>query len=198
MKQFVSRAGQKLEHALAVFGIDVSGAVCADLGCSTGGFTDCLLQHGARRVYAVDTGYGVLDWKLRNDSRVVVMERTNAMHVQLPELVDWVSIDVAWTRQQRILPAAGRLLQPGGRVISLVKPHYEAPAKLLRRGILPPEHLEQVQAAVMHDVQVAGFEVLQRTTSPIKGAKGNEEWLWLLAAINEKELEPQMHTDSHG
>src|SRR3954451_12623884 len=116
---FVSRAGQKLEHALREFHFDVAGLVCADLGCSTGGFTDCLLQHGAAKVYAVDTGYGVLDWKLRKDSRVVVMERVNAMHVQLPELVDLVSIDVAWTRQRRILPAARKLIRPDGIVITL-------------------------------------------------------------------------------
>src|ERR1700690_3710153 len=109
IRNYVSRAGQKLEHALRSFAIDPTGKICADLGCSTGGFTDCLLQHGASKVYAVDTGYGVLDWKLRKDSRVVVMERVNAMHVQLPELVDVVSIDVAWTRQRRILPSARKL-----------------------------------------------------------------------------------------
>lgn len=181
MPEFVSRAGQKLDHALAAFGVEVAGKVCADLGCSTGGFTDCLLQHGAGRVYAVDTGYGVLDWKLRQDARVVVMERTNAMHVQLPEPVDVVSIDVAWTRQQRILPAARRMLQPDGRVISLIKPHYEAPARLLRGGVLPAEHFEQIHTAVAAAVHDAGFEILRTTTSPIKGAKGNVEWLWLLA-----------------
>src|SRR5437762_12897685 len=106
---FVSRAGQKLEHALTSFAIDVKGLTCADLGCSTGGFTDCLLQRGAAKVYAVDTGYGVLDWKLRKDARVVVMERTNAMHVMLPEPVDLVTIDVAGTRPRLILPDAARL-----------------------------------------------------------------------------------------
>src|SRR5579864_3600866 len=100
MSAFVSRAGSKLDHALTTFVIDVSAKICADLGCSTGGFTDCLLQRGAAKVFAVDTGYGVLDWKLRNDPRVVVMERTNAMHVNLPESVDLVSIDVAWTKQR--------------------------------------------------------------------------------------------------
>ncbi|HTL27962.1 MAG TPA: SAM-dependent methyltransferase, partial [Tepidisphaeraceae bacterium] len=103
---FVSRAGQKLLHALDEFKIGVTDKVCADLGCSTGGFTDCLLRRGAKKVYAVDTGYGVLDWKLRNDPRVVVIERTNAMHVELPEKVQVVSIDVAWTKQRNILPSA--------------------------------------------------------------------------------------------
>src|SRR3954468_11369044 len=123
---FVSRAGQKLEHALASFGIDVRDRVCADLGCSAGGFTDCLLQRGAKKIYAVETGYGVLDWKLRKDPRVVVMERTNAMHVTLPEPVRLVTIDVAWTRQRHILPAARKLLSGDGCVVTLVKPHYEA------------------------------------------------------------------------
>src|SRR4051812_36399113 len=103
--EFVSRAGQKLYHGLTEFKINPAGLVAADLGCNTGGFTDCLLQLGARKVYAVDTGYGVLDYKLRKDPRVVVMERTNAMHVVLPEMVGIVVIDVAWTRQKNILPA---------------------------------------------------------------------------------------------
>src|SRR5947207_2315532 len=137
MPEFVSRAGQKLDHALMAFPIDVIGKICADLGCSTGGFVDCLLQRGAKKVYAIDTGYGVLDWKLRNDPRVIVMERTNAMHVSLSEPVEIVTIDVAWTKQKHILPAAARLLAPGGAIVSLIKPHYEAPAVLLRRGVLP-------------------------------------------------------------
>src|SRR5262245_61086156 len=128
---FVSRAGQKLEHALVAFALDVSGKVCADLGCSTGGFTDCLLQRGAARVYAIDTGYGVIDWKLRKDSRVAVMERTNAMHVKLPEPVDLITIDVGWTKQKHILPAAVRLLKSPGQIVTLIKPHYEAGAAML-------------------------------------------------------------------
>src|ERR1051325_3928155 len=113
-KAFVSRAGQKLEHALASFGIDVSGGGCADLGSNVGGFVDCLLQRGAKRVYAIDTGYGVLEWKLRKDARVVVMERTNAMHVKLPEKANLVSIDVAWTKQKNILPAARKMIEDDG------------------------------------------------------------------------------------
>src|SRR5258705_5786878 len=100
MAEFVSRAGKKLEHALDAFGINIGGLVCADLGSNVGGFVDCLLAHGASKVYAIDTGYGVLEWKLRKNPRVVVMERTNAMHVQLPEKVNLVSIDVAWTKQR--------------------------------------------------------------------------------------------------
>jgi 23S rRNA (cytidine1920-2'-O)/16S rRNA (cytidine1409-2'-O)-methyltransferase len=178
--KYVSRAGQKLSHALHSFSLKPSGFICADLGCSTGGFTDCLLQHGAAKVYAVDTGYGVLDWKLRKDPRVVVMERINAMHVQLPELVDLVSIDVAWTKQQKILPSAAKLIRPGGIVVSLIKPHYEAPASLLRKGILDVTEIPNVIAAVTHDIHQAGFELIQTVESPVKGSKGNTEVLALL------------------
>src|SRR5580765_6670445 len=125
MAEYVSRAGQKLEHALKTFSVDPCGLTCADLGSNVGGFVDCLLQHGAAKVYAVEKGYGVLEWKLRKDARVIVMERTNAMHIELPEMVDLVTIDVAWTRQKNILPAAARILQPHGLVITLIKPHYE-------------------------------------------------------------------------
>ena len=177
---FVSRAGQKLDHALATFAIDVTGLACADLGCSTGGFTDALLQRGADKVYSVDTGYGVLDWKLRKDPRVVVMERTNAMHVELPEKVDLVSIDVAWTRQKHILPAAMRILKPGGIIIPLIKPHYEADQKILRKGVLPEESLEVILSQVRQDIEKAGLNIVSICVSPIKGAKGNTEILALL------------------
>jgi 23S rRNA (cytidine1920-2'-O)/16S rRNA (cytidine1409-2'-O)-methyltransferase len=180
MPAFVSRAGQKLDHALAHFAMDVTGKTCADLGCSTGGFTDCLLHRGAAKVYAVDTGYGVLDWKLRKDSRVIVMERTNAMHVELPEPVDLITIDVAWTRQRHILPTARRLLSPDGVVVTLIKPHYEADKNLLRKGILPTEQIPAILEQVKADIAQAGFEVVNLVESPIKGAKGNTEVLALL------------------
>jgi 23S rRNA (cytidine1920-2'-O)/16S rRNA (cytidine1409-2'-O)-methyltransferase len=185
MPDFVSRAGQKLEHALATFGIDVAGLVCADLGCNTGGFTDCLLKRGAAKVYAVDTGYGVLDWKLRNDPRVVVMERTNAMHVELPEPVGFASVDVSWTRQKNILPAAKKLLAPGGEIVSLVKPHYEAPKSSLRSGILPESLLDEVVTGVLADVRACGFDVVQTVRSPIKGTGGNVEILCRLRPMPE-------------
>ena len=192
---FVSRAGQKLQHALTSFGIDVKGLICADLGCSTGGFTDCLLQHGAAKVYAVDTGYGVLAWKLRKDPRVVVMERTNAMHVELPELAELVTIDVAWTKQRHILPAARKIVKSDGAVISLIKPHYEAEPSLLRKGILPEEHLQSVLESVKMDIESAGFSLVKATTSPIKGAKGNTEVLAWLAPIVPSSARP---TESAG
>jgi 23S rRNA (cytidine1920-2'-O)/16S rRNA (cytidine1409-2'-O)-methyltransferase len=177
---FVSRAGQKLDHALSHFQLDVSGRTCADLGSNTGGFVDVLLQRGAAKVYAVDTGYGVLEWTLRKDPRVVVMERTNAMHVTLPEPVGVVTIDVAWTKQRHILPAARRLITPAGFCVSLIKPHYEAEASLLKKGILPAELVPQVVQATTSDITNAGFDLIGVVDSPIKGAGGNAEVLALL------------------
>jgi 23S rRNA (cytidine1920-2'-O)/16S rRNA (cytidine1409-2'-O)-methyltransferase len=187
---FVSRAGRKLEHALLKFGIDVNGLACADLGSNVGGFVDCLLQRRAARVYAIDTGYGVLAWKLRRDDRVIVMERTNAMHTAIPQPVDLVTIDVAWTRQRHILPAARRMLGPGGIVISLIKPHYEADARMLRGGVLPPEHLDNVLATVRSDIQQAGFRIIEMVHSPIRGAKGNVELLAHLVVAPPTSAEP--------
>jgi 23S rRNA (cytidine1920-2'-O)/16S rRNA (cytidine1409-2'-O)-methyltransferase len=180
MDRFVSRAGQKLDHALSVFKVDAAGQVCADLGCNVGGFTDCLLQRGAAKVYAIDTGYGVLDWKLRNDPRVVVMERTNAMHVKLPEPISLVTIDVAWTKQKHILPAVRRVIAEDGLCITLIKPHYEAEPKLLKEGLLPPEMVDQIVESIRADIGAAGFDLVETTPSPIKGAKGNVEVLVLL------------------
>jgi 23S rRNA (cytidine1920-2'-O)/16S rRNA (cytidine1409-2'-O)-methyltransferase len=177
---FVSRAGSKLEHALNHFNIEVSGKICADLGCSTGGFTDCLLQRGAAKVYAVDTGYGVLDWKLRKDDRVVVMERTNAMHVALPEPVGIVTIDVSWTRQKNILPSAMKLLAPGATIISLIKPHYEVDKSLLKKGVLPEEMVDVAVKAVEEEIQGLGLNWLDSVRSPIKGTGGNVEVLAIL------------------
>ena len=182
-RRFASRAGEKLDHALAHFNLDVAGRVCADLGSNTGGFVDVLLRRGGAKVYAIDTGYGVLDWKLRNDPRVVVMERTNAMHVELPEKVSVVTIDVAWTKQKHILPAARRMIVDDGVVVTLVKPHYEADAASLKKGILPEEMVCSVVENVKRDVAAARFEWLGAVTSPIKGAKGNTEVLaWLKPA----------------
>jgi 23S rRNA (cytidine1920-2'-O)/16S rRNA (cytidine1409-2'-O)-methyltransferase len=177
MSPFVSRAGAKLDHALAAFSIAVTGKICADLGCSTGGFTDCLLQRGAAKVFAVDTGYGVLDWKLRNDPRVVVMERTNAMHVRLPEPMDLITVDVGWTRQRHILPSARRLLAPGGSVVTLVKPHYEADPSLLRKGILPESSVDEILESVKAEAEQAGWIWMSSVRSPIRGAGGNVEVL---------------------
>ncbi len=177
---FVSRAGQKLAHAFDTFHLDPTDKTAADLGCSTGGFTDCMLQRGAMRVYAVDTGYGVLEWKLRQDPRVVVLERTNALHVVLPEPMDLVTIDAGWTKQRLILPNVLRLLRPGGRIISLVKPHYECADKERKGGLVQPQFIEEILLRVEQEA-FAGLTVLGKTESPIKGEKGgNREFLYFL------------------
>ncbi len=181
MATFVSRGGEKLQHALTTFKFSVNGLVCADFGASTGGFTDCLLQGGASKVYAVEVGYGTLDWKLRNDPRVVVMERTNAMHVSLPEKVDFISIDVGWTKQRMIIPNALANLKEGGVIISLIKPQYEASVKHIRRGKLQPELIDQVVAEAKKEIEETGAKVLQIIESPILGEKGgNKEFLVLI------------------
>lgn len=183
MPQFASRAGLKLDHALTVFQIHVSGLTCADLGSNVGGFVDCLLQRGAAKVYAVEKGYGVLEYRLRKDPRVAVMERINAMHVELPERVSLVTIDVAWTRQRNILPAAKRILLPKGRVVTLIKPHYEAAPAQLRKGILPEGDVDAVVKSVEREIFEAGFTVESQTRSPIEGAGGNVEVLAVLRPI---------------
>ncbi|NSW57830.1 MAG: methyltransferase domain-containing protein [Armatimonadetes bacterium] len=177
-RRFVSRAGEKLAFALEHFGISPAGLVCADLGCHTGGFTHCLLEYGAARVYSVDTSKNILDWNLRNDSRVVVLERTNALYVQLPEAVDLVTVDVGWTRQGVVIPKAAELLKPGGRIISLIKPHYEATEKERIRGKVRTELVEEVVARVMDELRGLGFEVSEAVESPLLGSKGgNKEFL---------------------
>lgn len=178
--EYASRAGQKLAHAMKVFGVSAQGWVCADLGSSTGGFVDCLLRHGAARVYAIDRGYGVLAYSLRGDARVVVMERTDALQVRLPEPVRLVTIDAGWTRQHLILPAARRLLDEQGTIISLIKPHYEADQSLLQGGVLPDDLTGQVLAKVRDDLPAAGLRLLAEVESPIRGQAGNREYLWRL------------------
>jgi 23S rRNA (cytidine1920-2'-O)/16S rRNA (cytidine1409-2'-O)-methyltransferase len=179
-KRYVSRAGLKLEAALREFRIGPSGWACADLGSHVGGFVDCLLQHGAAKVYAIDTSYGTFAWKLRKDPRVVVMERTNALHLQLPEPVELVTIDVGWTPQELILPIALGLLKPRGCIISLIKPHYEAPPEWLEAGVLPEARLPEVLSSVSHRLQQIGCEWSQLIASPLHGHGGNAEYLALI------------------
>ena len=187
---FVSRGGLKLHHALTEFDLNVTGLVCADLGCSTGGFTDCLLQHGALRVHSVDTAYGEFAWKLRNDPRVVLHERSNALHLAPAETVDLVVIDLGWTQQRLALPAAAKWLEPGGRIITLLKPHYEADkSELGDKGILDPTRAEQIAEHVRDTLPALGFTVEGWTQSPVLGGatgkkkkrgSGNPEWLALV------------------
>ncbi len=176
---FVSRAGEKLAHALATFKIDVRHLIAADFGCSTGGFTDCLLQNGAAKVFAVDTGYGIIEWKLRNDERVVVMERKNAMHIVLPELVDLITMDTSWTKVKNVLPNAFKNLKDGGTIIVLVKPHYEAEERERVKGVVPDKMLPDILKRVRSDIEAAGGLIQAETESPITGGKGgNREFLW--------------------
>jgi 23S rRNA (cytidine1920-2'-O)/16S rRNA (cytidine1409-2'-O)-methyltransferase len=166
---FVSRGGLKLQAALDAFGLDVNGFVCADLGCNVGGFTDCLLQRGARHVHAVDTGYGALAWKLRSDPRVTVMERTNALHLEPPVTgIDLVVIDLAWTKQSHAIPAA--LRWKPRRIITLIKPHYET--SQTQRGILTDEQAAVVTAQVLADMTKLGVQVIADVASPIRGGAG--------------------------
>lgn len=176
----VSRGGNKLAAALDHFRLDVTGLIAADLGSHVGGFVDCLLQRGAAKVYSVDTSYGTLAWKLRKDPRVVVLERTNAMHVTLPELVDLVTIDVGWTPQAKVLPQVTRFAAPGAKVVTLIKPHYEAASDLLVNGVLPEEQVDAVVRNVMSDVATLGWTVVGIVESPIRGHGGNREVLAML------------------
>ncbi len=180
--RYVSRAGEKLQAALEAFGIDASGKVAADFGCNVGGFTQCLLDGGAARVYAIDTGYGQLAWKLRKDPRVVVMERTNALYASIPEPVSIVTIDMAWTVQALSVPAAMRWLEPGGNIVSLLKPHYEA-AKMPRRATegLSLTMARDICLTVCRSLEEAcPCEMQAIMESPLKGKGGNPEFvLWL-------------------
>jgi 23S rRNA (cytidine1920-2'-O)/16S rRNA (cytidine1409-2'-O)-methyltransferase len=177
---YASRGGEKLAFALQAFDLSPRGLVACDLGSQVGGFVDCLLRHGARRVYAVDTAYGVLAWELRNDPRVVVMERTNALHVVLPEPADLVTIDVGWTRQALILPHALELLAPGGQVISLLKPQYEATAKERRRGVVRPECWQEVVGRTVAELERLSLPLRAVAPLPFPTPGGNREVFLLL------------------
>jgi len=194
--RFVSRGGEKLDAALEAFAINVSGLVCADVGASTGGFTDCLLQRGAAKVYAIDVGKGILHWKLRNDKRVIVMEQTNARFVEsLPEQVGLVTVDASFISLKILLPVVKQWLFPlssfdNGKtkeersdIIALIKPQFEAGKKDVSRGdgvIRDPEIHKQVLVDVLGFAQQEGFHIRGLIKSPLLGPKGNAEFLvWL-------------------
>ncbi|MGE0480379.1 MAG: SAM-dependent methyltransferase [Phycisphaerae bacterium] len=178
---YVSRAGVKLEAALRAFALPVEGLICCDFGSHVGGFVDCLLRHGAARVHSVDTGYGVLAYRLRKDPRVVAHERRNAIHFVAPEPCDLITMDVGWTRLRLVLPAARRCLKRGAAgVVALVKPQYEAPAEWLHGGVLVAEKRANVLAACRDDVESLAWRVAGEIESPIRGQGGNAEWLWHL------------------
>jgi 23S rRNA (cytidine1920-2'-O)/16S rRNA (cytidine1409-2'-O)-methyltransferase len=180
-QKYVSRAGYKLEQALETWNINLKNKVCADFGSNKGGFVDCMLQKGAKKVYAVETGYGVLDYKLRIDARVIVMERTNAMHVELAEKVDFISIDTSWTPQKYIVKSALHNLKNNGDIVSLLKTHYEADKKYLIKGTLKQEFIEKVVDNTLKELKHNGVKVFKILKSSIQGEKGKniEYLLWI-------------------
>ncbi len=195
--QFVSRGGIKLQAAIDHWKLNLDHLIILDVGSSTGGFVDCLLQNGAAKVYSVDTAYGELAWKLRNDPRVVVMERTNILHLQhLPgetsghleggqeQKVDMVTIDASWTKLELILPIIKEFLKPDGQIVALLKPHYQADKKLLDKGVLPKEEAEKVKdrtiEAIAATQRLNDLAIVDTIDSPIEGGAGNHEYLLLL------------------
>ena len=180
--QFVSRGGIKLQAALDHWKLDLKDRVVLDIGSSTGGFVDCALQNGAAKVYSVDTAYGELAWKLRNDPKVVVMERTNALHLEdLPETVDLITIDASWTKLELVLPVVKKFLKPTGKIIALLKPHYQGDKSKLIKGILPQEEAEKVKEQTLTNLQkMEDLTVVEVIDSPIEGGAGNHEYLLLL------------------
>lgn len=194
---YVSRGGLKLEKAMQTWPITLTGCVCMDCGASTGGFTDCMLQKGGAKVYAVDVGYGQLDWKLRTDPRVVNLERTNARYLtreQVPEALDFISVDVSFISLGLILPALRPLLREGGQMVCLVKPQFEAGReKVGKKGVVrdPDVHREVLEQFLRHagenDLPVRGL-----TFSPIRGPEGNIEYLGWLEAGGEAGALPEL------
>ena len=202
---YVSRGGLKLEKALRYFGVDPTGFVCSDSGASTGGFTDCLLQQGAKKVFAIDVGYGQLDWKIRSDPRVVVMERTNIRYVtpeELGEPLDLSVIDVSFISLKIVLPTIKTLLKPTGQVLCLIKPQFEAGKdKVGKKGVVreASTHKEVLDnfVALAHELE---FKILGLTFSPVKGPEGNIEFLGHLSLDEVEGIQPdtaQVVADAH-
>ncbi len=191
--RFVSRGGEKLAAAIENWKLQIANLICLDVGSSTGGFVDCLLQNGAKKVYALDTAYGELAWKLRNDERVVVLERTNVLWIpdQVRDdigQVDLVTIDAGWTKLELILPIVKEFLKQDGQIVALLKPHYEAEKSQLRKGVLPVEIAEKVKEEVINKIKDLppqegriGFKIEEEMVSPILGGAGNTEYLLLLS-----------------
>ncbi|MGV8075003.1 MAG: TlyA family RNA methyltransferase [Syntrophobacteraceae bacterium] len=183
---FVSRGGLKLDHAIKEFKLDVGGLTAMDVGASTGGFTDCLLQHGARRVYAIDVGYGQLAWKIRQDTRVVVLERQNIRYIPadlVPEPIQIATVDTSFISLKIVIPALMPFLDAGAKLIALIKPQFEAGRAHVGKGgvVRDPELRREVCDSITEFCLALGFEILGVIPSPILGAKGNREFL--LSAI---------------
>ena len=195
--KYVSRGGLKLEKAMHLYGLKLDGCICMDIGASTGGFTDCMLQNGAQKVYAVDVGYGQLAWPLRNDARVVNMERTNIRYVtceQIPEKLDFASVDVSFISLTLVLPVLYGLMKPGGTALLLVKPQFEAgKGKVGKKGVVRDltVHIE-VCRKIYDFLETLPMRLLGATFSPIKGPQGNIEYLFYIS----KEREPSIPFES--
>ena len=183
--KYVSRGGLKLEKAMECFDVSVKDKVCMDIGASSGGFTDCMLQNGAKKVYAVDVGHGQLAWKLRNDTRVIVMEKTNIRYVKpedIGESIDFASIDVSFISLSKVLPAAYNLLSERGEIVALIKPQFEAGReKVGKKGVVREKstHIEVIQNCFAY-AKENGFFVRELEFSPVKGPEGNIEYLYHL------------------
>ncbi|TCL58368.1 23S rRNA (cytidine1920-2'-O)/16S rRNA (cytidine1409-2'-O)-methyltransferase [Kineothrix alysoides] len=189
--KYVSRGGLKLEKAIQSFDISLEGMICMDIGASTGGFTDCMLQNGAVKVYSVDVGHGQLDWKLRNDERVVCMEKTNFRYVKpedIGDILDFASVDVSFISLTKILVPARDLLKENGRMVCLIKPQFEAgKEKVGKKGVVrEPEIHEEVIEKVMDYAVSVGFHILGLQYSPVKGPEGNIEYLLYIEKEEEK------------
>ena len=199
--KYVSRGGLKLEKAMTNFGLALSGKICADIGASTGGFTDCMLQNGAKKVYSVDVGHGQLDWKLRCDERVVCMEKTNFRYMvpgDIEDVLDFASVDVSFISLTKILIPARALLRAGGEMVCLIKPQFEAGKdKVGKKGVVrEPEIHEEVIRKVIDFADYIGFDILHLDFSPIKGPEGNIEYLVHLSKNDEKTLSTAEITES--
>ena len=194
---YVSRGGLKLEKAVDCFGVELEGKICMDVGASTGGVTDCMLQNGAKKVYAVDVGHGQLDWKLRNDKRVVCMERTNIRYVtrdDVEDRMDFASIDVSFISLTKVLGPVKELLTESGRIVALIKPQFEAGReKVGKKGVVREKstHLEVIQKIMDYGMEL-GFEILNLEYSPVKGPEGNIEYLIYLQKPGEKDGEAEL------
>ena len=210
--RYVSRGGLKLEKAVNEFGLSFDGMTCMDIGASTGGFTDCMLQNGAAKVYSIDVGHGQLDWKLRNDERVICMEKTNFRYIKpedIGEQIDFASCDVSFISLTKILLAARALLKDEGRMVLLIKPQFEAGReKVGKKGVVRDEavHAEVIEKIVRF-ADICGFDILRLDYSPIKGPEGNIEYLIYLRkdgsedervlSLDEKSAEDILKTDEY-
>ena len=199
--KYVSRGGLKLEKAMTHFGVELKDKICMDVGSSTGGFTDCMLQNGAVKVYAVDVGHGQLDWKLRNDPRVVCMEKTNIRYVTQEDIEDKInfsSIDVSFISLTKVLGPVKALLADDGQIVCLIKPQFEAGReKVGKKGVVREKstHLEVIEKVIEFAVSI-GFEILNLENSPIKGPEGNIEYLLYLQNHTDGQTYPEYQVDA--